>query len=214
MHSYRPVRVAVTMTILLWSLGAAAEAPGLAEAREAYEDARFEDALTILEAPPADLPEGDRAQWLELRAVVLFALRSDGHGDALMDLALLAPEHELSPGLPPELYAAYDMARAFVRDPAEANLARARALYFVADFSGAMEVLGAMHAPTLTREQRVERTVLRALTLFALQRRVACRDLLSHLARIAPTFRFDQRVPPELRDMWDDVRGGTPRYAS
>lgn len=211
MHCPSVVRVLLTAIVLCWSASAAAQGPGLAQARAMYEQARFDDALEILEAPPASLSASERPRWMELRVVVLFALRSDRFGDALMDLAILAPDHQLSPGLPPRVYSAFQLARAYVLDPAEANLARARALYYVADFGGSLVVLSAMHVPSLTRQQRIERMVLRSLALFAVNRRVACRDQLAELAELEPDHRFDRRVPPEFRALWDQVRGQPPR---
>ena len=208
MHSPQSVRVVTMISVLLWAAGASAQQPDLEQARDLYDTARFDEALEILDSPPATLPESERPEWAELRAVVLFALRSNEYGDALMDLAMLAPNHRLSAGLPPEIYTAFEMARAHLRDPVEANLARARALYFVADFGGALEVLEAMHEPALTHQQRVDRTVLRSLALFALQRVNDCRDALKDLARLAGTYRFDRRVPPRFKNLWHEARAG------
>lgn len=202
------MRLAVSLLLSMWSASASAQDSRLTEAQALYEEASFEEALELLDAAPAELPVAERPRWAELRAVVLFALRSDEHGDALIDLAMLAPGHRLSPGLPPEIYTAFEMARAHVRDPEETSLARARARYFVADFEGALRLLDDMREDVLTRQQWVERTVLHSLALFALQRRDDCRNRLSDLATVAPSYRFDRRVPPAFRALWNEARGG------
>jgi hypothetical protein len=189
----------------LGSAGAAAEDSPLGSAREAYERADFRAALAALEDVPATADAGVRAEALELRATLLFALRDDGWRDAVRELARLEPARCVYDRLPPQLRTELWLARAERDRPAETILSRARAAYVVADFEGTLTRLSEL-PPALTATQRVEKLVLEALARFGLRDLRGTQRTLRRLASLAPDHHFGRQVPPSFIQAWRRAR--------
>lgn len=208
------------MTVIVccsWLLAAwpvAAQDSPVAEARAHYERADFRQALGALSrVPDGALDPVARAEVLELRATVLFALRADGWEEALVELARIAPDHVLPPQLHPRIRCRWRLSVAARLAPAETLLAHARAAYSVADFERTLALLRDL-PPHATRAQLVERLVLEALALFALQDSSGARSTLARLARLSPDHTFGAHVPPAFREAWEDaVESRSPSHA-
>lgn len=91
--------------------------PRLGSAREAYDDARFEDAREAVDG----LLAARRLEWdevvaaLELRALAVFALQdADALERTLRQLAVLEPHHTLPPETPPAVRERWDTLRTIV----------------------------------------------------------------------------------------------------
>lgn len=188
---------------------AVAQDSALAAAVSAYERAEFDDALAIVNALLAeDRPAAERADALELRATLLFALREHGWREALRELARLDLSHPMPSHLPPQLLSEWQLARSAELAPNETVLARARASYVVADFEGTLRALRDLPR-ALTLEQHVDELVLEALARFGLRDRAGTERVLRRLARVSPETSFGPQVPPSFHAAWDRARSRT-----
>lgn len=115
-------RVLGGLVVSLWlangfAASTAAQAPSLRSAREAYDDARFEDAREAVD----ELLAVPRLGWdvvvagLELRALAVFALQdADALERTLRQLAVLGPHRTLPPETPPAVRERWDALRGLV----------------------------------------------------------------------------------------------------
>jgi len=115
-------RVLGGLVVSLWlangfAASTAAQAPSLRAAREAYDDARFDDAREAVDA----LLAVRRLEWdvvvagLELRALAVFAVQdADELERTLRQLAVLEPHRTLPPETPPAVRQRWDALRGLV----------------------------------------------------------------------------------------------------